>query len=232
MTTSQVEVERSDLQLKHLGFVRILTINAVVLASNLYYYAKQNSGPLKSTVGTVENAVTSVVGPVYEKVKGLPVDLLVFLDNKVDEATHKFDESAPPSLKNAVSKAKLVAKRASDIAQDLFSEAKVSGPVAVIFHIGTISKHVAVSQLAVVWYKVNQYPTLHSVSDIAIPTAAHLSEKYNKLVKDLSAKGYSFFNYVPLVPVEELGKAYKQVEAAASKKEDTDSSSGSDSDKE
>ncbi|KAK4399606.1 REF/SRPP-like protein [Sesamum angolense] len=210
MASSQVEVQGSEMQLKHLGFVRILVINAAVLVSNLYIYAKQNSGPLKSTVGKVEDAVTAVV----------------------DEATYKFDGRAPPAAKIAASKAQSIVKKASKVLQDLAEEAKVDGPLAAISHAGEISKHFAVDKLALVWYKANQYPALHGVFEMAVPTAAHWSDKYNKLVKEMSSKGYSFFNYVPLVPVEEMGKAYKQVEAAAGKKADTGSSSESESDKE
>lgn len=76
-------MEKSEGNLKHLGFVRVLAINTAVLVSNLYEYAKQNSGPLRSTVGTVENAVTTVVRPVYERLKGVPDEVLVFLDQKV-----------------------------------------------------------------------------------------------------------------------------------------------------
>ncbi|MFX9847358.1 hypothetical protein ABTP16_15995 [Acinetobacter baumannii] len=232
MASSQVEVRGSDVQLKHLWFVKVLTLNAVVLVSNLYDTAKQNSGSLKSTIGKVENAVKAVVGPVYQKFNGLPSDLLVFLDDKVDKAISRFDESAPPAAKKAVFKVQLVINKASNVALNLVEEAKVSGPVAVISHVGSISKQFTVSQLAVVWYKVNQYPAVYGISKMAIPTAEHWSEKYNKLVKDLSTKGCSFFNYVPLVPVDELVKAYKQVESAAAKKTDAGSSSGSESDKE
>lgn len=63
--------------------MRVAAIHALVCASNLYEYAKQNSGPLRSTVGTAEGAVTTVVGPVYQKLKGVPDDLLSFLDRKV-----------------------------------------------------------------------------------------------------------------------------------------------------
>lgn len=78
-----METERKNQELKHLGFVRLGAIHALICASSLYDYAKQNSGPLRSAVGTVEGAVTAVVGPVYQKLKGVPDDLLVFLDNKV-----------------------------------------------------------------------------------------------------------------------------------------------------
>lgn len=79
----KVEVKKSNGQLKRLGFVRMIAINALVCLSNLYEYAKQSSGPLKSTVGTVESTVTTVVGPFYNQFKGVPDDLLVFLDEKV-----------------------------------------------------------------------------------------------------------------------------------------------------
>lgn len=78
-----METEYKKQELKHLGFVRMAAIQALVCVSNLYDYAKSNSGPLRSAVGTVESAVTTVVGPVYEKFKGVPADLLVFLDKKV-----------------------------------------------------------------------------------------------------------------------------------------------------
>ncbi|XP_075480535.1 REF/SRPP-like protein At1g67360 [Primulina tabacum] len=233
MASAQVESERStEGQLKHLGFVRIVAINAVVVLSNVYGYVKLNSGPLKSTVVTVENAVTSIVTPVYERFKGVPGDLLVFVDEKVDKVIHKFDECAPTAAKNAVSNGQLIVKKASQVAQDLVKEAQFSGPFAAISHAGVMSKHFALSQLAVVWYKVNQYPPLHGVSETAVATAAHWSEKYNKLVIDMAAKGNNLFNYVPLVPVDEMARAYKQVVAAANKKVDASSSSASDSDKE
>lgn len=71
------------MKLKHLGFVMILAINAVEMVSNLYDYVKQNFSPLKSAVGTLENAVKAVVGPVYNKFKDVPGEVLVFLNKKV-----------------------------------------------------------------------------------------------------------------------------------------------------
>lgn len=150
----------------------------------------------------------------------------------MDEATYKFNECAPPAAKSAALKAQLIANKASRLVQELVEEAKVDGPLAAVSHAGKISKDVAVSGVAVAWYKANHYPALHGVLEIVVPTATHWSEKYNSMVKDLAGKGYSLFSYVPLVPVEEMEKAYKQVEAADIKKTDAGSSSQSDSDKE
>ena len=78
-----MHVQTESGELKRLGFVRVAAIQALVYVSNLYEYAKQSSGPLRSAVGTVEGVVTTVVSPVYDKLKGVPDDLLVFLDKKV-----------------------------------------------------------------------------------------------------------------------------------------------------
>lgn len=55
----------------------------VVCFSSLYDYAKENSGPLKPGVQTVEGTVKTVIGPVYEKFRDVPFDLLKFVDRKV-----------------------------------------------------------------------------------------------------------------------------------------------------
>ena len=81
----EVTVESKNKDLKHLGFVRIAAIQTFVIVSNLYEYAKQNSGPLRSVVGTVENTVTTILGPVCNKFKDVPDDVLVFVDKKVKQ---------------------------------------------------------------------------------------------------------------------------------------------------
>lgn len=220
MATEKIEVDEREGKLKHLEFVKVFTFQAICLASNLYEYAKQNSGPLKSTVGTVENAVTTVVKPVCEKFKDVPDDVLGFFDKKVEEATEMFDEHAPQMAKKLVSQAQILVNKASQVAQDLIQEARASGPRAAINHARTMSKQFGVGQLAVIWYRINLSPALHSVAEVAAPMAAYCSEKYNKWVKDMKAKGYDVFDYAPLVPVEDISKAYKQVESAAERKED------------
>ena len=56
--------------------------------SNLYEYAKERSGSLKPGVQTVEGMVITIMAPVYEKFRGVPIDLLRFADRKV--STHSF----------------------------------------------------------------------------------------------------------------------------------------------
>ncbi|KAK8310293.1 hypothetical protein V6Z11_D02G176600 [Gossypium hirsutum] len=118
-----LEFENKNLGLKHLNFVRVATIHALVCISNLYNYSKQNSGPLRSTVDAVERAVTTAVGPVYGKFKDVPDHFLGFLDNKVDEVSHKFDEHAPAPAKQVVNQAHDLVQKA----QKLVEEARTNG---------------------------------------------------------------------------------------------------------
>jgi len=213
MASNKSAIENYDRELKHLGFLRVIAINAWVCVSRLYESAKLNSGPLKSTVGTVESAATSIVGPVYGKFKDLPDNFLVFLDSKVDEATNKFEEHAPQLAKKLVSQAQSVVHKASQIAENLVQEAKAGGPIAAIHYAGALYKQSVPIQLAKTWYGLNKIPLVHSVAQLALPVAVNLSEKYNTVIAGLAAKGYPLFSHVPLVPIDEIATAYnKQVE--------------------
>ncbi|KAM7468761.1 hypothetical protein LguiB_016323 [Lonicera macranthoides] len=209
-----IEMENCSRELKQLQFVRTITIKAVVCLSILYEYAKQSSGPLKSTVGTVERALTTVVGPVYEKFKDVPGDVLVFLDNKVDETTKKFDKNVPPLAKKVVSQSLSMVYKALQLAENLVQQAQVGGPNAAIHYAGALYKQSVLCQLAKLWYGINQIPLLHIVAQMALPTAAYLSEKYNRTIEDMITKGYTGFHHLPLFPIDEMAKAYKQVEPA------------------
>lgn len=70
-------------RLKYLEFVQVVTLHALMCCSRLYGYAKDNSGPLKPSVETVEGTVKTVVGPVYDKLHDVPIGLLKFVDHKV-----------------------------------------------------------------------------------------------------------------------------------------------------
>ncbi|PSS26961.1 REF/SRPP-like protein [Actinidia chinensis var. chinensis] len=207
------KIENKDQELKRLGFVRVISINALVCVSNLYENGKQYSGSLKSTVGTVESAVTTVVGPVYEKFKGVPGDLLVFLDEKVDEVANKFDECTPPSAKQVASKAHCMVQKASEVALTLVQEAQIGGPCAAAHYAGNLGVQVFWSAMVRLWYVTNLFPMLHILAQMAIPIMAHWAEKYNKTIVELCAKGYISFRHCPEIPIDELVKAYKQIEA-------------------
>ncbi|XP_074306701.1 uncharacterized protein LOC141641961 [Silene latifolia] len=200
------EMKKSQQNLKHLGFVRATAINTLVWLSNVYDYAKQNSGPLRSAVGTVENAVTTVITPVFNKFKDVPDLLLVFLDGKVDAASAKFDEHAPPLVKQVVEKT-------TEVTKELVHHVQVGGPLEAARYAVKESQEAVLEQSVKIWSKLDQLPPFHTVAEVTVPTAAHFSEKYNKVISNLRGKGYTVFGYVPLVPIDEIAKAFKQAKA-------------------
>ncbi|KAK7311986.1 hypothetical protein RJT34_10503 [Clitoria ternatea] len=228
------KIEGKNKELKHLGFVRIAAIQTYVIVLNLYEYAKHNSGPLRSAVGTVENTVTTVLGPVCNKFKGVPDDVLVFVDDKVDEATHKFDEHAPPLAKQLANQAKGLIENVAHEAGKVASEVQTGGPRAAIHYVAAESVHFVLVSSVKLWSGLNHYPPFHALAEMAVPTAAHWAEKYNHVIKVMADKGYTLVGYLPLIPIDKIAKAFKQGEAnlkgdePASAEQKSESSSDSD----
>ncbi|KAL0731181.1 hypothetical protein Bca4012_027275 [Brassica carinata] len=217
----ETEKNSKELGLNHLGFVRVAAIQVLVSLSNLYDYAKQNSGPLKPAVGKVEGAVTTVVTPVFNKFKDVPDAFLLFLDHKICEVTNKFDKHAPPVAKQVVSQASVLIQVTTEKAQSFVKEARTGGPKAAFNYAATEYKYFVVTNSVKVWAKLDQYKPIHAVGSKALPLAANLSGRYNDLVTDMTKRGYSVVGYLPLVPVDDNVKAYEKEEDAAEKKGDT-----------
>ena len=76
-------LQNEDHTLKWLGFFQVAAQNVTTCPSVLYGYAKENSGPLKQVLDTIEGTVKLIVGPVYPKVQGKPFDILLLADRKV-----------------------------------------------------------------------------------------------------------------------------------------------------
>ncbi|XP_057431408.1 REF/SRPP-like protein At1g67360 [Lotus japonicus] len=211
MATNGIDKSKNK-ELKHLGFVKIVAVRTFLFVSNLYEYTKNNSGPLRSAIGTVEGTVTNILGPVYNNFKGVPNDVLIFIDNKVDEVSDKFDEHAPPFARQLANHAKGLIQKVTQEAKKVTSEARSAGPRAVVHYVATESKNVVLISLVKLWSGLNHYPPFHVVAEMAVPTAAHWSEKYNHIIKVMAEKGYSVAGYLPLIPIDAIAKAFKQGE--------------------
>ncbi|KAL2343458.1 hypothetical protein Fmac_004743 [Flemingia macrophylla] len=199
-------------ELKHLGFVKIAAIKAFVCVSNLYDFVKQNSGPLRSAVGTVEDTVTTFLGPVSHKFKAVPNHLLLFVDNKVDEARYKMDKNAPPLVKQVASGVNCLVQEVTQKAEKVVSEAQCGGARAAARYVATESKQIVVFSSVKLWNVLNHYPPFHAVAEVVVPTAAHWSEKYNNVIKNTSeSKGFALLKYLPLIPIDEIAKEFKPI---------------------
>lgn len=143
---------------------------------------------------------------------------------------HKLDEHAPSVAKKIMCRSRELIEIASEKAQKLVHEAQDGGMRAALICASAELKQLLLSQSVKVWVKLTEVPPLHMVAEMAIPTAAHWSKKYNKTVKKMSRKGYPVFGCLPLVPVDEIGKAFKQSQSGKKDGNSTVHGSSSESD--
>ncbi|GJY32564.1 REF/SRPP-like protein [Tanacetum coccineum] len=81
--TYPVEIKQSTSELRHFGFLKEFTLKFLVVLSNVYDFAKENSGVMKTTLVSAENTMVSAIVPLYNKLKDLPEGILVFVDDKM-----------------------------------------------------------------------------------------------------------------------------------------------------
>ncbi|EPS62615.1 hypothetical protein M569_12175, partial [Genlisea aurea] len=206
-----------DQRLKYFEFVQIAAFHTLMYAAKLYSYAKENSGPLKPGVDTVEGTVKTVVGPVYDKYHGVPCDVLKFVDRKVDESLNKVQSRFPPTLKQVSSQALETALKAPAAARSVISEVKNTGvvgtaktvyakyePAAKDLYVKyePVAEQVAASA----WRSLNHLPFFPKVAHAVAPTASYCSDKYNRTVQIAAEKGFKVASHLPLLPTEKISE--------------------------
>lgn len=85
---TQVKTEQSATELKYLGLWKKIVVRFVAILSNVYNFAKENSGDYKTTVVFIENKVVPTFGPIYKNLKELVDQTSVFVDDKVQIYTY------------------------------------------------------------------------------------------------------------------------------------------------
>ncbi|KAI3942103.1 hypothetical protein MKW92_033132 [Papaver armeniacum] len=176
--------------LKHLAFIHIATVQAVVFLSKIYKFAKEKSGPLKPGVESVEGTLKTVVAPVYDKFKDIPYNVLKFVDRKVQtigsEVQHSgLIETARAFALNAYTKVEPSAKEAY---------AKYN-PIA--------EKYAAKT-----WRQLNKLPLFPTVAKIMLPTASMLADTYNSAVSNATERKLPVSSFLPLIPKERIAKVF------------------------
>lgn len=219
----QMKGSNEQQRMKYLEFVHAAALHAIVCFSNLYGYAKDKAGPLKPGVETVEGTVKNVVGPVYDRFHDVPLELLKFVDRKVDESVTKLDYRVPPVVRQMSSQAFGAAQKAPEVARSVASEVQRAGVVDTASGLAKsvytkyeptakelyskyepVAEHYAVSA----WRSLNRLPLFPHVAQVMVPTAAFCTEKYNQTVKTGAERGYRVANYMPMVPTERIAKVF------------------------
>ncbi|XP_030947604.1 stress-related protein [Quercus lobata] len=214
---SETSVEENKKGLKYLDFVQVAAIYIVVCFSSLYEYAKENAGPLKPGVQTVEDTVRTVIGPVYDKFHDVPFELLKFVDRKLDESMGELEKHVPSLVKQASSKALIVVHKAPEVALAVASEVQRAGVVdtakSVSRTVYTKYEPVAEHYAVLAWHSLNRLPLFPQVAHIVIPTASYWSDKYNQVVCHSAQSGCAVATYLPLVPKEKIAKVFKEADS-------------------
>ena len=97
-------------KLRYLDFVQVAAAQAAVYVAGLYGLAKDHAGPLRPGVDAVESTVKGVVGPVYARFGGLPLDVLAFVDRKVSRVACPITDPSSSSPSPAPSLARVAVK--------------------------------------------------------------------------------------------------------------------------
>jgi len=220
-------VQDEEKRLKYLDFVQAAAIYMIVCFSTLYEFAKENSGPLKPGVQTVEGTVKTVIGPVYEKFHDVPLELLKFVDRKVDESMNELERHLPNLVKQASCQAMSAAQKAPEVARAMASEVQRSGVVDTASNMAktvyvkyeptakelyTKYEPVAEQYAVSAWRSLNRLPMFPQVAGIVVPTAAYWTEKYNETVCYTAEKGYMVATYLPVVPIEKIAKVFEEAD--------------------
>nr|AMB19722.1 small rubber particle protein 2 [Taraxacum kok-saghyz] len=174
--TNQPEVQIEQEKLKYLEFVQVAAIHAILYATRAYGYAKDNSGPLKPSVETIEGTLKTVVSPAYQKFHGVPVEVLKLVDRKVDESVTIIDSRVPPLLKEV--KTAGVVETASGLAKTAYTKIEPAAKGLYVKY-----EPVAEQYAASAWHSLNQLPLFPKVANVVVPKAAYYSEKYNQTVQ-------------------------------------------------
>ncbi|CAH9087372.1 unnamed protein product [Cuscuta europaea] len=217
----EVEIQIEEQRLKYLEFVQVAALHAVLCAAKLYSYAKENLGPLKPGVQTVEGTVKTVVGPVYEKIQYVPSEVLKFVDRKVDESVHMIEDRVPPSVKQVSAQALLTAQMAPSVVRAVVAEVKSTGVVETACILAktvytqcepaakgiyTKCEPLAEQYALSAWQSINHLPLVPKVAQAVAPTASYLSERYNQTVQVGAEKGYRVATYLPLMPTAKIAR--------------------------
>ncbi|KAL5701243.1 hypothetical protein ACHQM5_026603 [Ranunculus cassubicifolius] len=209
---TQEQQQENNQDLKYLDFVQLTALNLVGCLSTVYDYAKDNSGPLKSSVQTIEGTVKTVVGPVYDKYHDVPIDLLKFVDHKVDASVIAVENHVPSVVKAASNKAISAAQKAPEVARAVASEVQREGLVGsakgAAKNAYDTYEPVAEVYAVSAWKKLNTLPLFPKVAHVVVPTANYTAEKYNDAVNYTAEKGYTVSSYLPLVPTKKIAQVF------------------------
>lgn len=209
-------------KLKYLDFVEVTGECAVVFIMGMYEFSKNNAGLLKPVFQAVEEAVVGIIGPICDKYHHVPLQILQFLDRKVDEIIHEIDwQNAPlPTL------VKQVLEKAIEVVRELAIEVHQTGLIDAAAHAtkDAYSKYKPMAKDLVckyepvvedyalwAWWWFNRIPLVSHFARKMVSNATFWAEKYNQVLDLTAHRGYPLVDYMPVIPVERISEVLNEV---------------------
>lgn len=200
--------------LKYLGAVHAVVVQATAYLLALYTVAKDSSGPLRPGVENVEGTVKTVVGPVYHKMQGKPFELLQFVDSKVDETLALVDGVVPQFLKEKSYQAYDLARQLSDMARAIIADVQKQGVTETASTYYQTYEPVAEQLTYHAWLKILTLPYVPQAVNFAAPAAKFGAQQYNYMASAWKEKHLPLSGVIPLVPIERIEEAIGTAPAA------------------
>ena len=146
---------------------------------------------------------------------------------QVDDALVELDGHVPSLVKHVSTQALTAVHKALEVARSVVAEVQRSGVVDSAKNI-TITLYanyeptakelyykyepVAEQYAVSAWRSLNRLPLFPQLAQMAVPTAACWSERYNQAVRYSAENGYAVALYLPLIPVERIAKVFEDAE--------------------
>lgn len=132
----------------------------------------------------------------------------------MDESLKEVDKHVPSLVKQAGNHAKAVANEVHrvgvvDAAKSITRSvlAKYEPTAKELYEsYEPVAEQYAVSA----WQTLNRLPLFPQVAEIAVPTAAYGSEKYNQVICYIEERGYAVASYLPMIPIERITKMFEE----------------------
>lgn len=144
---------------------------------------------------------------------------------QVDNSINEVERHVPSLIRQASSQALTAAHKAPEVARAVVSEIQRDGVVDATKNItksvytkyeptakDLYSKYEPVAEQYAVsaWRALNRLPLFPQVAELVIPTAAHWTERYNRVVSYMDEKNYTAATYLPLIPKDRIAKIFEE----------------------
>jgi hypothetical protein len=200
-----VQVDMAAPELKQLGFLYVVTVKMLEYAATSYAYVKDRATPLKEKFGVAEGYVNSVLSPYSPVVQQKSVDLLIFVDRKVDFIVNNFERLVPSQVKEVYG----LAQKSPAVAKELFHVIQEKGVGTTASEYITKYQPVAEAHLLKLWKQLNSLPGFPLMVSLLIPIILHMAMVYNMSLSFGKGLPIPLLEKVPELPLDKIENILK-----------------------